>query len=213
MLLFAFNSVAAQNNCREISDPLCKNNPASCVDEQVRSRISSHLSLVDIFFEDNVKDKLPYGCYLTPKPTVPYIDECVMCSQQCDRGGEREEKWEKMCQIYCWEERVRCTTSSVTPTAKMASSESSETSSTVGKIDETIRTSTSKLTEGSMFGENFWINFWIIFWIIVTTITMLIISILTGIPCAVIVLSILNRKEPEHAVGHREQEHPREKQP
>ena len=157
MLLFAFNCVAAQNNCRELSHPLCEKDPASCVDEQVRWRISSLLSREDFFFEDNVKDTLPYGCYLTPKPTVPYMSDCFSCSHLCDREMKREKKWEEMCQIYCWEERVRCTTSSVTTTAKKASSESNEISFTIGTIDETNdQTSTSKLAEGSMFGGIFW---------------------------------------------------------
>ena len=165
VLLFAFKNISTQNNCLEISDPLCINDPASCVDKQVRSRISSLLSREDFFFEDNIKDILPYGCYLTPEPTVPYHSDCEKCSQMCDRTREREQKWEEMCQIYCWEERVRCTTatirttttpsSTVTKTTNSFPSQesltiSSKTSLTIEPIDKTIRESTNKLTN-SMF--------------------------------------------------------------
>lgn len=135
MLSISFKDVTLGKSCIE-SGELCLKDPASCLDEQVRSRIVSLLNREDFFFEENTKEILPYGCYLSLIPTVPYGDQCVPCAKLCTPGEERENKWEEMCQIYCYEERVRCSTASTKATTKMPDPSSNEPVLTASRIED-----------------------------------------------------------------------------
>ena len=118
----AFKSVVSHTNCVESSER-CKNNPVSCVPEHVRSRIASLVSRNDFHFvEEDKKHSLPYGCYLSPVPKVPYDNDCYPCAHFCrltEKPVEEDtETTREMCQLYCWEDRVRCTTTPATTDAK-----------------------------------------------------------------------------------------------
>ena len=94
MLLFAFNSVATQNNCRELSDPYVKRTqpPAWNLLRGIRCVRGSLASWVERTFFRGLHEGhtvLPYSCFLTPEPTVPYHSDCVTSSQQCNRRRER----------------------------------------------------------------------------------------------------------------------------
>ena len=114
----AFKNVTSHTNCLESSER-CRSNPVSCVPEQVRFRIESLVNRKDFhFIEDGQKHSLPYGCYLSLVPVVPYGDTCYPCAKFCNLTAKTAEEDTntkgKMCQLYCWEDRVRCTTTLAT---------------------------------------------------------------------------------------------------
>ena len=119
----AFKSVNSQSNCVESSER-CRSNPSSFVPEQVRTRIASLVSRVDFHFIEE-EQTLPYGCYLSLVPKVPYYSDCYPCEHFCHvnekttqtQTQEDTDTKREMCQLYCWEDRVRCTTTPATTDA------------------------------------------------------------------------------------------------
>ena len=100
------------------------------------------------------KHSLPYGCYLSLEPKVPHGDNCQPCASLCnltEKSAEEDtDTTKEMCQLYCWEDRVRCTTTQDTKTEttgilKIPESWPSEPTSTPPLQWET--TGFSKITE------------------------------------------------------------------
>ena len=125
----AFKSVTSHTNCLESSER-CRSDQLSCVPEQVRTRIASLLSRKDFhFIEEEKKQTLPYGCYLTLLPKVPHDSDRYPCKHFCHVNEkttqEDTDTKREMCQLYCWEERVRCTTTPATTDANTGTTGSS----------------------------------------------------------------------------------------
>ena len=99
----AENSAVAEAN---ENDP-CNRDPASCVEEHVRSQIANLTNILHIEdFPD--KDTLPYKCYLEKPGSIPDGTECVSCLHLGCLPGRvlGGELWDQVCRVYCSEDRL-----------------------------------------------------------------------------------------------------------
>ena len=85
----------------------CDLDPASCIEEPIRSRIANLTHL--LFLEESHKDTLPYKCYREAPASVPHGTECMSCLLQeagCLPGMNGGQFYEEVCRVYCSTERM-----------------------------------------------------------------------------------------------------------